>query len=39
MYSLEETHYLLLNSKGEKMYEKKTYGGIAMRGITADTVI
>ena len=39
MYSLEETQHLILNTRGEKMYEQEIYSGIAMRGITADAVI
>ena len=39
MYSLEETQHLILNTRGEKVYENKIYSGIAMCGIAADTVI
>ncbi len=38
MYSFEETQYQLLIQKGEIVCENKSYSGIAVCSITADSV-
>lgn len=39
MYSLAETKEHYFKTKNEqKAYEKKTYSGIALRGVTADVI-